>query len=425
MTCNCTIASRHTPIINNVKKRPALRMESVQMLRGIAVLMVLFYHVGVYEVKASDIMVFGNLLEVGKAGVDIFFVISGFVMVTISSRSKNGDSKPGSFLLKRAIRIYPLYWFYTAISLAIFLIRPDLANRSGGVVQTSLLHSVFLLPDKSGAPIVGQGWTLIHEMYFYLIFALILFARPFFRVPLLIAWALVVASVTYAWQPSWSGLRPSISVALGLAFHPLTLEFIGGCLIAMLSLRGWHRMGKPAFAIGALLLLSETLPTCPWTNLPREFAYGIPAFFIVYGAISMERTVGFTGPQFLRRVGDASYSIYLSHIISLSACLFVWKSVHIHGLVDDLLMLLTMVIISLAVGFFSYFYIERLLQSISRKFLKICLRTPAFAGLVLFFSNVILHAGHYISSPSRLYTPSYGFLWDGCVKALMTHQLIC
>jgi len=291
-------------------------------------------------------------------------------MVSISNRSKNGDGKPGPFLLKRAVRIYPLYWFYTGISLAILLIRPDLANRSGGVGQTSILHSILLLPDKSGAPIVGQGWTLIHEMYFYLIFALILFARPFLRARLFVIWGLIIAAVTYALQPSWNCLWPSIAASLGLAFSPLTLEFLGGALIASLTLRGSHRMGKPALFLGALLLFCAALPIWPWINLPREIAYGVPAIFIVYGAISMEHTVGFTGPRFLRSVGDASYSIYLSHILCLSACIFAWKFFHVHGLLGNLIKLSTMVTLSLAGGFFSYWFIEKPLQRSCGKLLN-------------------------------------------------------
>jgi len=369
MIFNYTAASKALPITSHPEMVPVPRMESIQMLRGIAVLMVLFFHVGVYEGKASEQIIFGTLLDVGKAGVDIFFVISGFVMVSISNRSQNRDAKPGSFLLKRAIRIYPLYWFYTGISLVIFLIRPDLANRSGGVGQTSILHSILLLPDKSGAPIVGQGWTLIHEMYFYLIFACILFVRPSLRVRLFVIWGLVVAAVTYAWQPSWNCLWPSIGAILGLAFSPLTLEFLGGTLIASLTMSGWHRMGKSAVFLGALLLCCAALPTWSWGSLPREIAYGVPAILIVYGAISMEHTVGFTGPRFLRSVGDASYSIYLSHILGLSACIFAWRFFHVRGLLGNLLMLSTMVFIALVSGFASYYLVEKPLQRFFGKIL--------------------------------------------------------
>ncbi|HEX7260204.1 MAG TPA: acyltransferase, partial [Luteolibacter sp.] len=329
------------------------------MLRGVAVLMVLIYHMGIYEGKASADAILSKIPSMGQAGVDIFFVISGFVMITISVRPRKAEDKPGEFLMKRAIRIYPLYWFYTAVALAIFWLRPDLANRSGGVEQTSVPLSLLLLPDKSGAPIVGQGWTLIHEMYFYLVFSLSLIAKPFLRNRLLAVWAVIVVFGAYA-------CNPSSNVWLNLILNPLTLEFLGGCWIAWMVSNGWRKMGKTAFILGAISLVYAGTPYFPKASVPREFAFGIPALLIVYGAIAMERTSGFVGPRFLKTLGDASYSIYLSHIFCLSTCLLVWKRFKAAGPVDNLVVIAAMGTVSLAVGLASYRYLEKPLQRLGR-----------------------------------------------------------
>ncbi len=334
--------------------------------------MVLVYHMGVYESKVSTATILGHMADIGKAGVDIFFVISGFVMMMISNRSSKSEDKPEVFLLKRAVRIYPLYWFYTGVALVIFLLRPELANRSGGVGETSIMHSFLLFPDKSGAPIVGQGWTLIHEMYFYLTFSLILFARPSFRGPLLIGWAVVVALFTYAWKPSLNWISPSYRITIELVFSPLTLEFLSGCLVAYISQRKYcsYNMRQASLYLGLFLLLIAGIFNKCHDGTFRELFYGIPAFLIVHGAITMECKAGFLKSRLLTFIGDASYSIYLSHIFCLSFCILVWKYFKSLGLYDNLIALVMMATISLAAGIFSYRFIERPLLRICHNLLK-------------------------------------------------------
>lgn len=351
----------------NSGRRPAARIESLQMLRGIAVLMVLTYHMGGYELKSGGDYILGPHAKTGAAGVDLFFVISGFVMITISNRIGKGDERPGEFLLRRFFRIYPLYWFYTAIAFAVFRLSPNLANREGGISATSPLKSLLLFPD-TGAPLVGQGWTLIHEMYFYIGFGLILLGRKENRGKWLAAWAAVIVVVCYFWQPSWNALSPAYKVCAELIFNPLTLEFLGGCMLAFVAASGFKRMGKASFMLGlALLVISVFLPGSSWR---RELVYGIPAMMIVYGSVSMEKSYGNSGPDFLKVIGDASYSIYLSHIFCLSVCLLAWKPFRMAGMIDNIFFLFLAVIACLCGGIFSYRFIEVPMQRMSRRILS-------------------------------------------------------
>ena len=338
------------------------------MLRGIAVLMVLIYHIGVYEVKSGGDYILGPHAKTGAAGVDLFFVISGFVMITISSRIGRGDDRPGEFLLRRIFRIYPLYWFYTAIAFTVFRLSPNLANREGGISTTSPLKSLLLFPD-TGAPLVGQGWTLIHEMYFYIGFGLILFGRKEDRGKWLAAWAAVIVVVCYFWQPSWNALSPSFRVCAELIFNPLTLEFLGGCMLAFVTASGFKRMGKTSFIFGLAMLATSGF--VPSSSCGREFIYGIPAMMIAYGAVAMEKSFGDSGPNFLKEIGDASYSIYLSHISCLSACLLVWKPLKIAGPIDNVIFIFLATVVCLGGGIFSYRFIEVPMQRMIRRILSV------------------------------------------------------
>jgi exopolysaccharide production protein ExoZ len=345
------------------------KIESLQMLRGVAVLMVLAYHMGTYEAKACTDPLLGHFAKIGAAGVDIFFVISGFVMIMISNRAKNSEDRPGNFLLHRAVRIYPIYWFYTSIALTVFYFHPSLVRRDGGIGETSLLRSILLFPDR-GAPIIGQGWTLIHEMYFYVGFTLILTGGRKYRKKLLLLWAGILSLICYVLPTSWFGSSISSNVFLKLVFNPLTFEFLGGCMLAYVIARNWTRWAKTIFILGVcLLLISPT--TMYWVGATsQELFFGIPALLIVYGAVAMERNFGFTGPRFLRVIGDASYSIYLSHIFCLSASVLVWKSFKWVGVMDNLVILAMMVVVSLAAGIFSYRFIERPSQRFFRNLLN-------------------------------------------------------
>ena len=105
------------------------------------------------------------------SGVDLFFVISGFVMVTITGNQFQRAGFVREFLFHRITRIYPLYWLFTLLALAVLLARPDMLKRSFEAQE--LVRSVLLLP-QDGLPLLMVGWTLIHEMYFYIVFSLLL-----------------------------------------------------------------------------------------------------------------------------------------------------------------------------------------------------------------------------------------------------------
>lgn len=344
------------------------RFESIQMLRGVAVLMVVIYHIGIYEIKGSARPILGNYAAVGSAGVDIFFVISGFVMVAITQRPSMKERTPSGFLIKRIMRIYPLYWIYTFISLLIFWVSPNLANRAGGVYHTSIVRSALLLPDLSGAPIVGQGWTLIHEMYFYIGFALLLLAPVHLRGRLLMFWALLIAIIVSYRQKIDISFTPDCKVYINLIFSPMTLEFIGGCLIANLLLQGISKYGLLCAFMGSFMLVGEVMLGGFSQNISRSLSFGLPAMLVVYGVVSMEQKKGFLGPSFLRRVGDASYSIYLSHILCLSGCLYLWRVAGKKVFIENEFILIGMLIVVLVWGWLSYRHIEIPIQQFCKKY---------------------------------------------------------
>jgi len=158
------------------------RLSSIQALRGIAALLVLVFHIA--EIQRSvigtgpDTIWLSGWWNGGYSGVDLFFVISGFIMVYVTQNKAGSWRHSLQFLYARIVRIYPVWWVFSGIMALYFWqaygVPADIerANISGGL-GAYLLRSVLLLP-QAAVPVLGLGWSLIHEVYFYLVFALIL-----------------------------------------------------------------------------------------------------------------------------------------------------------------------------------------------------------------------------------------------------------
>jgi len=241
------------------------------------------------------------------AGVDVFFVISGFIIV---HASRNLFEAPGAgkvFLARRVARVAPLYWTATTLYLAVALISPEVLNRSilePGFVLASYLFIPLARPDGLVQPLYSLGWTLNYEMYFYLLFALVLF-WPMRKAVIGLAAALAATVVV-------GGL---VALPQPLAFwtDPIVLEFALGMGLALLKAEGLvlSRPVRAALVTGGLVLLVGGA-AADW---PRMIAFGIPAaLFVAAAALGPDRVRATT---WLTRtgsaLGDASYALYLTH----------------------------------------------------------------------------------------------------------------
>jgi exopolysaccharide production protein ExoZ len=344
------------------------KIQNIQALRGIAVLLVVLLHSLHIEQKYGGAQsLLPDFLQFGMAGVDLFFVISGFVMVTVTRGKFQNPRDSLRFAYHRMARIYPTYWVYSVLLVAVWLVRPNWINNAGGN-QVDFLASFLLLPSHI-LPLVVVGWTLIHEVYFYLVFAVILLLTPERR----LAYAVLL----------WAGgiflvnvYSSSASALVAVASHPLTLEFIGGCLIAMAYFRSAGTMttkrlltlaaSAAAVSLGGFLYYQHITGSIVLPDWWRVIILGIPALFVVHCLSNAERN-GFVLHPALVSVGDASYSIYLSHILTLSAAGRIWALFARDSVIDNLIMVPVLFGLVLLVGFLSYRLVERPLLSLTRK----------------------------------------------------------
>lgn len=283
------------------------RYNGVQALRFVAALLVVIMHVGLYATERLKFSSHSQIWEAGNSGVDIFFVISGFV-ITISSRDllhTAGGWK--EFLLRRVIRIVPLYWLLTTLKLLAAAVVPAIAVHS----QPNFIHivsSYLFLPARSTEgtifPYLGVGWTLNFEFLFYLIFAIGLFinANIFkFCVTVLIP----VAAVSLVRTSGW----PAISFYA----DPIVIEFLLGMLLAESVGRGKKFDARLAALVAAAGLLLITTSPEFLSSSPRLLKWGVPALLVVSGVVYMEPLVGHAVPKWLVTLGNSSYALYLTH----------------------------------------------------------------------------------------------------------------
>ena len=281
-------------------------------------MLVVLAHIGFYEKRFFGGFAYLDIFTiVGSAGVDLFFVISGFVMMSISRGRFQTKNASQAFLLRRAARIYPLYWCFTLLYLPILLFHPEMMNRQEGAAGISILRSFLLFP-ASQVPLVGQGWTLVHEMYFYLVFAVALLFPERAKLRFLAAWSVLIVLCRIALARS--GLADD-SPAMNLVTDPLTFEFIAGCLAFVFIEKGsstnsWLLIGLAVLGLFAPVWLQ--LPLDRADHLDRLLLCVGPAALLVFAAVNLENTKGILFPKIIRFTGDISYSVYLSHMVAVS-----------------------------------------------------------------------------------------------------------
>lgn len=331
---------------------PAKQFFGIQILRFVAAMLVVVMHI----TEAISVRITGagpdHYWTGGAFGVDIFFVISGFVMAVSTARGPTGQQTHWQaawiFLKRRLLRVAPLYWFYTLIKAALVLILPSLALRSSidtGHLLASMLFIPVISPWGLVQPTLPVGWTLNFEMLFYVVFALG------------IAWGvgrikfcfLVFLSIFVAAQ-----LLPEM-VALNFYGKTLLFEFILGMGIAHIYLTGpavSPKTGLLAAVAGTVLLLA-----IDWSDLFNGFSTReIAAAFIVLVAVWLEPWIARIrlAPR-LSFLGDSSYSIYLSHTFVVPFGVLMLKKL---GFLDSFFIIPIVCLAVIAAGCLSYVFIE-------------------------------------------------------------------
>ena len=293
---------------------------SIQYLRGFAAFLVVFHHSIIQLPPLRERL---GYVEFGQSGVDVFFIISGFVIYVSTFGSA---MSPLDFLRRRIARVAPLYWLATLLVAALALGAPRLFATTV-VTPENVATSLLFIPSYSAAfpdhiwPLLVPGWSLNFEMFFYAVFTLAMLAVPERRAIIVVA---AIASLVVA----GAVLAPSNAI-FATYTDARMLEFVAGVILGSLWVRfrdeplvpaAWWSIGL--LPLGTALLIASSVHPLP--QLGGLGPWAIPAVLIVLGALALERHVRANPSPLLELLGDASYSLYLSHLFTLGVLRIVW-----------------------------------------------------------------------------------------------------
>jgi len=347
-------------VILLIRRRAELTLHSskrtyfnVQALRGVSAIIVLLYHLACREIQDwpdASLRLFQPFYFFGNAGVDLFFVISGFVITSVTIGDFGKPGKIIAFLQKRFYRIYPIYWITCLPVLCWSVIHR-------GRDWFGSLAALMLVPRYTNE-INPVSWSLVHEVLFYALFAVLMLA-PARLLPLFICfWAAV---------STWRYFDPTLVfpnwIYSPIVFNLVNFGFMFGVAIALLARLNRMLLVRPIMLIGIALLACGAVFSSfgnyalvhGWPN--RVVFLELTAACIVYGAIGLELQGKVWSSRWLQTLGDASYSIYLVHYIIILAAKPFYP--YIHGTFWRGCWTLSVFAVAVATGLLTYRYLER------------------------------------------------------------------
>jgi exopolysaccharide production protein ExoZ len=290
---------------------PRTQLLSIQYLRAIAALSVLVTHTLQWPLPEMNMY----FLKTGRLGVEIFFIISGFIITTIAG---DGPFHPRAFLERRAHRIVPTYWAATLFTAALAIALPNQFRTTVPTLE-GLLKSMLFIPSlEPKAPLLLLGWTLNFEVFFYLVFASLFFLSSGLRTLVLLGLFALFVSV--------GQLASGLTYVEAIYTSPSLIGFCLGTILAQAYRLGWiswlgHHLRWPVVAAPLCLLLAFYIvdwdsadSIALWKHLLMSFCALSIALFALHG----ETQSRVADLKWLRYLGDASYSIYLFHIFAVA-----------------------------------------------------------------------------------------------------------
>ncbi|TAK85112.1 MAG: acyltransferase [Aquabacterium sp.] len=312
-------------------------LQSIRSLRGVAALLVVIYHACEYA-RTHGHADMANTFLFGAFGVDLFFVISGYVMLLalekIITSPQSASHLTIDFLARRLIRIAPIYWIGTVFLYTIYAIQPEKFKAFSATFEM-FARSMLFLPIDRGAgkstisPILSQGWTLYHEFFFYAVLSTLLafnirqklkYATPALVAAITILGCILITDTRQPW--------------IELITSPINMEFSLGCIVYTLRRPKGSALALITAASScavAMVFLQLAPELSKVRDATRTIYWGMPAALIFYAAICLERQIALFSDKFNKFAGDPSYSIYIFHGLIFSGLDIFIKKTGING----------------------------------------------------------------------------------------------
>ncbi|TXK76898.1 acyltransferase [Paenibacillus sp. N3.4] len=329
----------------------------LQASRGLSAIFVLFFHAAAMFYKYYHYDLFG-VSSIGRSGgVDFFFVLTGFLLYHTYGHKIGSKMTVMPYLTNRLIRIYPFYWLITLIVLPVYFFVPSFGYGFETHKDTIFL-SMLLLPQAHG-PILPVAWSLSYFVLFYILFSVVmaLGKKPAY----LLASIWLLLTLCNVLHVPVIGHDIQHYFYLNFLFSEINLEFAAGCLMAVWIQGHRSKHYKTLLSSAMLIFIVIWLNNkFLWVPFHSYLLYIIPAIFILLGATSIPEQIRL--PHWvlvLQKLGNASYTILLTHLIYISILTKLSKIAHLTDILGNLGTGLLIFMLTIPLCYLSYVLAER------------------------------------------------------------------
>nr|WP_255639987.1 acyltransferase [Pseudalkalibacillus hwajinpoensis] len=322
------------------------------MSRAIAIFFVLVGHANSLFYARFDYNWFHIAEWERTGGVDFFFVVSGFMIVFVYHKYTGNITKSKEFLLKRLIRIFPLYWLMLLTAIFLYEMFPNVGKMQP-LTAIDLFNNLFL---TTRTPLLDVTWSLSYILFFYFVFFLYLCVPRVWKF-IIPTWFLLILIAQFFYENNEVFL---------LSFNHIEIGF--GCFVAYMTYQNLIKYEKVWLLIGlAGFLFIWCNNIYHFTQVNFMFMYSVFSMFILIGIIGMERNFSYKLPASVTLLGDASYSIYICHgpLIQLYMLIFLWMNL------DDMFNLLFLMVGTIVLSTVSSMIIYLTLERPMTKYLQV------------------------------------------------------
>lgn len=340
-----------------------MKFGSLEVVRGLAALLVALGHAASMVGGSPDLFTapFGGVRIGASIAVEIFFVLSGFVMATSHGRDFGNWHALPRYACRRVLRIYPLYLLLLAFNVFLWWVSGfDLPNFH------RMLEHVTLLPTTKD-DVLAVAWTLRHEVIFYAVLFVALMSR--YGIVAMIAWGIAIVLIAIRAETGWpAGLQLPTSMFFQFALHPLNLGFVFGFLAAQFGLRiRWSPVSCLIVGSVALAAIMHQLATYSSWGLtfgpfwPSRVVLPTCCAFLLLALVQIERSTSL--PQRVCNVfGSLSYPLYLCHVPVFIALIYLLQRQNFVKPMSGSALFFIFMIIAVATAWLLYLCFDRPIQ---------------------------------------------------------------
>lgn len=349
----------------NVRKK----LSMVHIFRAIAVIFILIGHANKVFHMYFNYDWFNMAEWARTGGIDFFFLVSGFMIYYLYHKDIGIREKAKGFLLKRIIKIYPIYWIFTLALILLILVFPQLGDGHEKNWEV-IIKSFLLIPTN---PILATSWSLSYVVFFYIVFSLLIY-KPNYLKPIIASWILVIilAQFNVLFNPN------------SFIFNFSHLEIMFGVGIAIIVLNKtvkYARFMVISGLVGYILVWANNIYS--FFHLRDDYFYCLFAFLIMLGITSFDLKVNTKLPKILDILGTASYSIFISQLPILHFYMLIFSKFNIVNVLGNFGSICMLIVSTIISGCVVYFILEKPLSTIINNRLKHSTKYPKMKSVTV------------------------------------------